>query len=666
MSEQKDTSSVLNSTPKSHDNSKDSHSCKNKCEKWCQQSECCTNSNCDNKLYGITIIPGSGKLVEFPPALENLNCPDDKHTILNCTITGELCPKAYPEINICVSDCSDLSAVSNVNFINGNLIITGPTECSPLNPIFLSLPTPNLEIVDVMPNLLGINGSLYIVDTAYKKITGFNKLRFVTGSIVIVNNHHLEIIPSFPSLLNVGGQIISFPESSSCPIDIEPECCENEINNVACGKGVIIIANNHALKKITGFEAIRQIRDGLFIADNNCLTHICGFVHLYRTDRIVIRGNYRLIKLIGFCYIDTINIGLFMLDNNNNNEFDFIIEAFSALESAGKIVIIRNGGLKKIFFDSLKYICDEMIIRYNYNLEELIFHIQYVGSLFIENNAILSHIKMDSLESINYSLMINGNNALSSLNNFNELKRIGKGIIIANNAQLIELKGFNKLKYIGSKCVTRPIIDMRHCDNDNDNDCNVKVDYKWNHITVSHCDCTICDKFDITIFDCAQSICNYVLPFEFFQNVCNISTSCEPLNYEYEIPCILSYSLIIYKNQRLRAIGGFANLKHLNSNMYIIDNSSLHTINAFNRLAFILDIWIRNNPSIKHIIAFTELLAIRDFVISETPHLLNLDNIKTLEFAQKIAISSKFSKSVKIPEKIPSILGYIEYYCPNK
>ena len=32
--------------------------------------------------FGITIIPGSGKLTEFPATNENLNCPDDGSNFL--------------------------------------------------------------------------------------------------------------------------------------------------------------------------------------------------------------------------------------------------------------------------------------------------------------------------------------------------------------------------------------------------------------------------------------------------------------------------------------------------------------------------------------------------------------------------------------------------------
>jgi len=129
------------------------------------------------------------------------------------------------------------------------------------------------------------------------------------------------------------------------------------------------------------------------------------------------------------------------------------------------------------------------------------------------------------------------------------------------------------------------------------------------------------------------------------------------------IPDTLSYSIIIFRNQKLKAIGGFCNLKHVESNIYIIYNAVLHTINAFGQLAYALDIWIRNNPQLKYIISFANLLSIRDFIVYESLCLIDLNSIKSLEFAQNIAIEAKTSKSVKYPRNpIPSVLGYTLYY----
>src|SRR5271154_1793878 len=281
----------------------------------------------DNIPAGIHIIPGSGHLFEYPSNVGTNNIEEGLVEAIRC---HKACPKSYAPTVVCIRDCCEFANVAHINFINGDLIIGDPSTnqmCQNLANAYYG----KNDALDIFPNLLGINGSIYIVGTQYRKITGFAKLKFVTGSIVIVNNTNLTHIPTFPSLIDVVSKV-SFGTN----------CCDDNPVPVSCDRAAIIIANNQLLRKIVGFEAVRQVKDGIFISDNTCLVNICGFIHLYRTDRIVIQGNDRLSKIIGFCYIDTINFGLYILDNNKFGESDLIISAFMALETTGNVVIIDN------------------------------------------------------------------------------------------------------------------------------------------------------------------------------------------------------------------------------------------------------------------------------------------------------------------------------------
>lgn len=623
------------------------------CLNQCCDTECNYVKN-DSLPFGITLIPGSDKLTEFPSVNNNLNSLDDASNLLEYFRDKSLCPKAFPSTNVCISTCTEFSAISPINFINGDVII-GDGDLDPISQetgILQSLPVLSGDLHNIFPNLLGINGSLYIVGTRYRRISGFDKLRFVTGSIVIVNNSELISIPTFPSLLSVGGEVKITGTYSS-----------DDTNEEECGRSTIIIANNTVLRKITGFEAVRQINDGIFISDNPCLTHVCGFIHLYRTDRIVIKSNPKLIKIVGFCYTDTINIGLFILDNGLENESDFIISAFVTLETTANLVIIGNIGLKVLKFDALKF-AGKFIVRSNDQLDEISSTIQTNKILSIENNKNLHSIKLPCLYEVVKTLSISGNNALVCLDTFDELRRVGHGIIIADNKQLVELKEFNKLKYIGSKCVENLVTNIPvPC---NECKCVTNIYYDWASIIRSD-DCTIIDNFMVNTFDSAYDTCAYILPSDFFNLTCNQNSSCGSSSCssstDTDVPAVLSYSLIIFGNQRLKAIGGFCNLKHVDSNIYIIYNIILHTINAFGQLAYALDIWIRNNDFLKYIIGFSNLLSVRDLVVYDSPCLCDFNNIKSLEFAQDIAIEAKISKSVKLPKTpIPTVLGYILYY----
>lgn len=638
--------------------------------KACAEQGCDTECNFvrgDTVPFGITIIPGSGKLSEFPVSNDNLNGPEDGANFLDCIRSSHLCPKAFPPTNICVRSCPEFAALRDINFINGDLIIQDPlpTAAAASSIILQALPpTPN-DALDIFPNLLGINGNLLIIGTHYRRITGFDKLRFVTGSIIIVNNPNLISIPTFPSLLSIGGLVTSFPGSSTVETGLGFAHAHaigvNQVEPVdpRCGIAIILIANNASLRKITGFEALRQADDGIFIADNPCLTHICGFIHLYRTDRLVIKGNARLSKIIGFCYTDAINIGLFILDNNLEGEFDLAISAFVSLETAGAIVIVGNIGLKTLKFEALRIVPNQFIVRSNPHLEELVSSVQFVGALFIESNKSLVVLKLSCLQEVNHEMSVSNNCSLLCLDTFDELRRVGDAIVIADNKNLAELKGFNKLKYIGNNCITRPLVQQP--DPCCGSTCLADITFDWTTIVVLP-DCTVIFDFPLDTFDPSVNACAYVVPDEFFRLLCNSATPCGELPTEQEIPDVIAYSLIIFRNQKLRAIGGFCSLKHVVSNIYIIANTVLHTINAFGQLAYALDVWIRNNPSLKFIIGFTNLLSIRDFVVFESGCLCDLNGLKSLEFAQDIAIESRTAKAVKLRSPIPSVLGYNLYY----
>lgn len=618
----------------------------------------CSSNRIDGSPFGVSIIAGSGKLSEFPLSNDSLNCPEEGSTLLECIRNADICPKAFPPTTICVRECPEFSSLSQTNFINGDLVIAAPLLTSFANIGTLQvLPPPSNDLIDIFPNLLGINGSLYIVGTPYRNITGFEKLRFVTGSIVIVNNPNLIVIPEFASLLSVGGQVV-FVSNNSSPTELA--IAQADPVTEKCGRSAIIIANNASLRKIRSFEAIRQVEDGIFIADNSCLTHICGFVHLYRSDRIVIARNPILSRIVGFCMLDTVNIGLYILDNNLDGQGDLIINAFDALETAGRIVVVGNNSLGFLKFKSLRNVLNEFIVRSNNSLTELYTSLQATGDLYVENNRSLHSLRVPCLFEVNFNISISANCSLQCLDTFDELKRVGGSIQIADNKQLIEIKGFNNLKYVGEQCTERPLFQLPNsCQGCG---CNADVAFDFTSIIVLP-DCTIIDDFPVNFYDNSVNACAYVLPIEFYRQLCNAVTPCGEVVVDEEIPDVVNFSILIFRNPRLKAIGGFCNLKHISSSLYIIGNIVLHTINAFGQLAYALDIWIRNNSSLKYIIGFANLLAIRDFVVLESLSLLDLNGLKSLEFAQDIAIEAKSVRSVKFGcNPIPSVFGYILYY----
>lgn len=664
----------------------------------------CNNSN--NFPFGIIIIPGSGKLTECPSSFNSLNDQDNVCNILDCIADTSICPRINTGCSICIKNCSEFAAMACVNFINADLVITSEHhehnehhehyeryERYERHDRHHCLPCCSDDALDVFPNLLGINGSLYIINTNYTKISGFEKLRFVTGSIIIVNNPTLVCIPSFPSLLNVGGEVLckGFEHGSSAPVPVPalsllplhppgpngcPSDCHRNTTEI-CPSSYILIANNLSLRKITGFEALRQVSDGIFIAANHCLTQICGFTHLYSVKRLVIFANPSLCKIVGFCYLDSLSNGLYIVQNGSNSVGDLGLDAFLALENAGAVVFIQNSTLRSIKLDALNAI-GILLVSGNDCLESISIGANIIGILSIIHNKNLKSIDFPNLATVGGNLTISANCSLPVLCNFNKLQRVTGGIIISENSHLCEINAFNAVKYIGSNCTLQFRFGaLEHHPDQNLGQyysqpqcplpfCFIRDPFDWEHINVSR-DCEIKNNFNANVFDFLALECGYALPPEFYSSICN-KLQCCSFNNSSSGPLAVNYSIIIYKNQRLKEINAFNCLKEVNSSIYIVDNANLCSIIAFKILAFALDIWIRNNSCLKTIKGLNKLLFIRDLVVYETSGLSNFNGIKSLEFAQTIRTEAKTANSIvyaKYP--IPSILGYILYYCyvPN-
>lgn len=664
----------------------------------------CGCNNSSNFPFGIIIIPGSGKLTECPSSFNSLNEQDNVCNILDCIADTSICPRINTGCSICIKNCSEFAALACVNFINADIVITSeyhhhehhehyePYErhdrhhCS-------SFPCCSDDALDIFPNLLGINGSLYIINTNYTKISGFEKLRFITGSIVIVNNPTLVCIPSFPSLLNVGGEVLCkgiFDHGSSgelppvtvpapaLPLPPNPTHDDSHKHTTeVCPSSYILIANNLSLRKIIGFEALRQVSDGIFIAANHCLTQICGFTHLYNVKRLVIFANPSLCKIVGFCYLDSLSNGLYIVQNGSNSVGDLGLDAFLALENAGAVVFIQNSTLQSIKLDALNAV-GILLVSSNDCLELISVGANIIGILSIIHNKNLKSIDFPNLTTVGGNLTISANCSLPVLCDFNKLQRVTGGIIISENSQLSEINAFNTIKYIGSNCsVQFKFGALEHHSDQNLGQyysqpqcplpfCFIGEPFNWEHINVSR-DCEIKNHFNVNVFDFLALECGYALPPEFYSSICNKHQCCSFSNPSCG-PLAVNYSIIIYKNQRLKEINAFNCLKEVNSSIYIIDNANLCSIIAFKILAFALDIWIRNNSCLKTIKGLNKLLFIRDLVVYETSGLSDFNGIKSLEFAQTIRTEAKTANSIvyaKYP--IPSILGYILYYCyvPN-
>jgi len=626
-----------------------------KCE--CNQEKC--NHECyyikqDEAPLGVKTILGSSKIIcqgaTSPNLIElgvcNLNQP---------CVTENCCPTA-PEYctrittgTICVGDCCDLKQYACTNFINGDLVINSPPQlCG------------NMTTLDnVFPHLLGINGNLWIVNTNYTSITGFKMLKWITGSIYIVDNFVLTQIPTFDKLVIVSASVAKVKQST-----VEPCLCSPTVEGCPHQKRFarIVIVNNSALVNICGFNSVRQITDGIFISGNSCLVKIMAFGHLYNTISIYIANNNNLSVINAFTKIEQLQY-INIVDNNAIGKNELEIFEFENLISVTFLFVVNNNKLRKLVFSKL---CDIIAMSICKNNRLQCLKLPLLKTIFdfnIANNPKLDFISVDNLVSVKGSIVIAENAELKKLETFNRLKFVARVVKIINNKNLCEIKCFNFLKTIGQ---TTEI-----CDTYNPICPEILIDFSTS-ISIALCPTnsdTIVSNWSCYGVDTTNYVIQFpdndlTLPTDFYMLICNTETACTTLPVPPTPPkTSISYSIVISGNPNLQIIESFNTLKNIDSSIWIVNNNNLQTICSFGALNYAIDIGIRNNPKLSNIFGFQSLVFARDIVVLETPCLENWLSLESLEFVQTLTVETKTPVSIsKLPNPLPSVLGLNYYY----
>src|SRR5690625_1525066 len=104
----------------------DSQQCKDLvCEAY--NSQQCQYVRSDSLPAGVTIIPGSGSLLEYPISnfCGNMN---EGRLLLQDLQNRDVCPRVYEGDSFCFRDCCEYQTGSKSNYIKGSLVIVDATE----------------------------------------------------------------------------------------------------------------------------------------------------------------------------------------------------------------------------------------------------------------------------------------------------------------------------------------------------------------------------------------------------------------------------------------------------------------------------------------------------------------------------------------------------------
>lgn len=291
------------------------------------------------------------------------------------------------------------------NYLEGDLIITQNQKSE--NTTFSSLRRNQNHVHDVLSNLIGIHGSLYITGTDYHELTGFAKLEYITGDLIIHENPTLRVIPTFPSLRHV--------------------------------RSIVITTN--ACTKIIGFENLITMTT-LKIASNPELEMICGFIKLSQMQNFVVVDNARLADITGFCQLTLIDNELVL----QNLTARLTVQAFQQLIRVDTLAVSNTGCL-------------------GLDLPQLI----AVGNMYYYLNYGLNYIRMPRLAMIGELLVIDCAELTELITSATfharciRLRNIGitrtlflegvvaisKYLCIESNSQLEQITGLTNLTFLG-------------------------------------------------------------------------------------------------------------------------------------------------------------------------------------------------------------------------
>ncbi|MCP3139532.1 DUF7151 family protein [Pyxidicoccus xibeiensis] len=302
-----------------------------------------------------------------------------------------------------VRDGADLAALQGISRIRGSLEVAA-TSLSELS----------------LPNLMMVEGSIFIQDNPDLTGVSLRQLRFVAGDLNITGNASLQV-------LHVG-------DPRGGPVKLDSD---------------LTVARNGRLVTLAGLDAVVPGR-GLNIIDN-ALLRVGGafsYVHALPGD-ITLLDNPQLqappfvnLKRLGGTLTITNNSALTSLEG-------------PPLESIGRdLVIHRNGGLTtQLGLGTLKSVEGSLDIQANASLRSLgpgLRSLTYVGAISIVDNPSLDEIYGVSLplRSVG-ALYIGGNESLRSLDVFMNVQA-ANSVVLIGNPSLGSLYGLRRLRSVGS------------------------------------------------------------------------------------------------------------------------------------------------------------------------------------------------------------------------
>ncbi len=348
---------------------------------------------------------------------------------------------------------TDMSNLSNIQTINGNLVIefceslttlNGLTNLTHIGGSLVISFNPILENINEFNPSLSIGGDVVMYNnTILSDYGGILYLSSIQGYLAIQYNPYLTSLGSFPNLQTLGGlnfysnsdlqHIGGFPNLNVVNEDMVFEdnpslTTIGAFSNLTTVNGTISFDNNDDFKTLNDFPALQYVDQDIIIKDNNDLRTVTNFSSLQNIDGDLIFDNNPLFRNIDpFSELHTIGGELRLEDLNNLTSFD----GFASLQSAGDVFVRQNNSLVSITaLSNLQTITNEYFD--------------------FRDNPSLTHINdFENLSAVG-SLNFMRNDLMEDINCFSHITSVSENLMILENQNLVHLDGLSQLQTIGS------------------------------------------------------------------------------------------------------------------------------------------------------------------------------------------------------------------------
>ncbi len=314
-----------------------------------------------------------------------------------------------------VSDISNLNGLHGVKKIGGDLSISGYMSSGPI-----SFTLAGLDLLDT------IGGSFFLDELPLSSdLSGLENLTYVGGIVYIRNNIFLESLNGLDKLEHIGGGLTITNNDA-----LETLTQETTIKTLI---GDLLLSYNYSLESLSGLDSINSalIRN-LYIFENTVLNHceinsICEYVGgAYGTINIHDNGSDcdSPVVVANKCgqQLNCLPLGNYHV-NSQNDVDSFQLNYSGCKDLSGSLIItdsfsnsddINNlNGL-----DSITTVEHSLIIRFNQNLLSLngLEQIHEVGALSLNDNYNLSNLDgLSGLNTIENTLSLQYNTVLSDI-----------------------------------------------------------------------------------------------------------------------------------------------------------------------------------------------------------------------------------------------------------